>query len=132
MEARPTIQSLDAIAESAKAKRDKLLSQMIRAGQPVTCLYRAWCTQEGFPFSQGVFHDGHPRALPYKDPVACLACGEVMERTRADASRDWVCRETFEHPAEDILVCPECGQREPSYDPVPTCDECDYYPCCCK
>lgn len=128
----PTIQSLDAIAESAMAKRDKLLSQMIRAGQPVTRLYRIWCENRRFELGRGIYEPGHPRVLPYRDPVRCLACGEVMERTRADASRERVCRETFEHPAGDILICPECGEREANYDPVPTCDECDCYPCCCK
>ena len=50
--------------------------------------------------------------------VQCQACEEVMPWSKADASCRRVFRETFEHPAEYILICPFCGAEEPSYEVV--------------
>ena len=50
--------------------------------------------------------------------VQCQAGFEVMPWAWADASCRRTLRETFDQPEEWILVCPECGAEEPSYEVV--------------
>lgn len=55
------------------------------------------------------------------DPlVQCQHCWETLRWSKADESYKRVSRETHEHPAEYILICPFCGHEEPSYELVDT------------
>ena len=70
------------------------------------------------------------QACPFVDPVECQECRAIMERADTEKSDRQVAWQTYDHPAEWIHTCPECGADEPTYDVPAACDGCDGTKCC--
>jgi hypothetical protein len=77
-------------------------------------------------------------AIPCRDPVRCLRCGHLAERS-------WLHRPEYTRrtlrgtrhlapgdccPDEFVTVCPDCQAVEP-FDDAILCAECLRYPCVC-
>lgn len=129
---------LESTARAAARSGAKLAAALIAAGRRTTWPYRRWCAANGLSVGTGVLFADAPRPLPYRRPVQCRHCGDVVERDLLDEPGHSVRTlrgRQFGHPDrrepdEYDTVCPECGALGP-YQPAVVCAACDEYPCIC-